>query len=95
MEKEWTVLHYCDNHWKANAITTLIYSQWYHTYNKKMKGVKEEDISCDKCVLKKCKTTTEATDNACNPSPHHQAERVATSMPNAPEVENITDGPSF
>jgi hypothetical protein len=95
MENKWTILCYCNNHWKANVIATMIYSQWYHTYNKKMKGVKEEDVSCDEHVSKKHKTMTEVTDNAHSPSPHPQAERVATSMPDAPEVENIADGPSF
>jgi hypothetical protein len=94
MEKEWAVLRYCDGHWKAKAIATSIYSQWYHTYNKKMKGVKEEDVSCDERVSKKRKTMTEATDDASSPPPHPQAERTATPTPDALEVENIVVGPS-
>jgi hypothetical protein len=47
MELKWGILQYCENHWKANAIATLIYSQWYHTYNKRMKGTKEDDALGD------------------------------------------------
>ena len=36
MENEYHVLRFCNNHWKANAIATSIYSQWYRTYDKKM-----------------------------------------------------------
>ena len=34
MEREYHVLRFCNNHWKANALATAIYSQWYRTYKK-------------------------------------------------------------
>jgi len=43
METEYFVLRLCDNHWKANALATTIYSQWYRTYNKKMKFHPDDD----------------------------------------------------
>jgi hypothetical protein len=33
MEREYPVLRFCDNHWKANALATAIYSQWYSKYD--------------------------------------------------------------
>jgi hypothetical protein len=89
MENEWTVLRLCENHWKANAIATSIYSQWYHSYDKKMKGIKEEDGNRDEPATKKRRTTAEATDDARTPPPDPQANREATSTPETPEVENI------
>lgn len=37
MESEYPVLQLCDNHWKSHALATAIYSQWYRTYDMKMK----------------------------------------------------------
>jgi hypothetical protein len=37
MESEYPVLRFCSNHWKANALATAVYSQWYRTYDRKMK----------------------------------------------------------
>ena len=34
METEYPVLRLCSHHWKANAIATAIYSQWYKIYKK-------------------------------------------------------------
>jgi hypothetical protein len=93
MEDEWTVLRYCENHWKANTITTSIYSQWYHSYHKKMKGgnVKEEDGTQDGPVTKRCRATTEAPDDLHTPPPDPQAAREAAPMsePMEVEIENI------
>jgi len=47
MEKEYHVLRLCDNHWKANALATAVYSQWYRTYNKKMKSCLDHDSDSD------------------------------------------------
>lgn len=45
MESEYPVLRLCNNHWKANAVATAIYSQWYRTYDKKMKPCQDNDNS--------------------------------------------------
>jgi len=61
------VLRYCDNHWKALAIATANYSQWYKYHKAKMeaeaganrKRIKEDsdDGSCVEPVTKKSKAT--------------------------------------
>jgi hypothetical protein len=45
MESEFFVLRLCDNHWKANALATTVYSQWYRTYDKKVKTHLDNDSS--------------------------------------------------
>jgi hypothetical protein len=47
MESEYHVLRLCNNHWKANALATAIYSQWYRTYDKKMKPSPDSDRSSE------------------------------------------------
>ena len=39
METEYPVLRLCDNHWKANALATTIYSQWYRIYDRRMNSL--------------------------------------------------------
>jgi hypothetical protein len=36
MEERFVVLRYCDNHWKALAIATSNYSQWFNYYKARM-----------------------------------------------------------
>ncbi len=45
MEKEFYMLRLCENHWKSQAITTAIYSQWCWVYVKKRRAIKDEDNS--------------------------------------------------
>jgi hypothetical protein len=47
MENEYQVLRLCSNHWMANALATAIYSQWYRTYNKRMKPCEDNNNSGD------------------------------------------------
>ena len=47
MESKYPVLRFCDNHWKANAIATAIYSQWHQTYNRKMKPCLDNNSSSE------------------------------------------------
>jgi len=67
MEERFVVLRYCDNHWKALAIATANYSQWYIHHKAKMdaeaeaeasnrKRVKDEE-SCIEPVSKRSKAT--------------------------------------
>ena len=60
------MLQFCDNHWKAQAIATANYSQWYKYHKAKMeaseaeancKHIKDDsdDESCIKPVTKKSK----------------------------------------
>jgi hypothetical protein len=64
------MLQFCNNHWKAQAIATANYSQWYKYHKAKMeaskakanyKHVKEDlnDGSCIELVTKRSKATTE------------------------------------
>jgi hypothetical protein len=65
MEEHFPVLRFCDNHWKAQAIATANYSQWYKYYKAKMeakteanrKRVKDDsdNESCIEPVTKKSK----------------------------------------
>jgi hypothetical protein len=66
MEERFPVLQFCDNHWKAQAIATANYSQWYKYHKAKMeaseaeanrKRVKDDsdDESCIEPVTKKSK----------------------------------------
>ncbi len=67
MEECFIVLWYCDNHWKALAIATANYSQWYKYHKAKMEAEAEanhkhimedsDDGSCVKPVTKKSKAT--------------------------------------
>jgi hypothetical protein len=70
MEEHFPVLQFCDNHWKAQAIATANYLQWYKYHKAKMevseaeanrKHVKEDldDRSCIEPVIKRSKATTE------------------------------------
>ena len=59
MESEYHVLRLCDNHWKANALATAIYSQWHKTYYKD----DEEGDGSDGPPKKKSKRTVVVDDN--------------------------------
>lgn len=41
MERRWTELQFCSNHWKVHQIAKLNYPQWYKYYHKKMSRGKE------------------------------------------------------
>ena len=48
MESEFYLLCLCDNHWKSQAITTTIYSQWRRHVSKSLTDIKcEEDNDFD------------------------------------------------
>src|SRR6266851_7360405 len=70
MEECIPMLQLCNNHWKAQAITTANYSQWYKYHKAKMeaseakancKHIKEDldNGSCIKPITKRSKATTE------------------------------------
>jgi hypothetical protein len=65
MEKQWPVLHYCENGWKSNCLASAIYSQWYKTYHMKMlsEGKKKKEEERDQ---KKVKTANEDDDDDNN-----------------------------
>ncbi|KAI0291862.1 hypothetical protein BC826DRAFT_1105790 [Russula brevipes] len=86
IEGTFTVLRYCDNHWKANAIATSIYSQWYHSFDRKHHTVKEEDTSislaCDEPgpSRKKHKTASkDIEDTHDSDSPQSEGQALANS----------------
>lgn len=45
MERAYPALRLCDNHWKANALATAIYSQWYRTINEKRKVLNNDNAN--------------------------------------------------
>jgi hypothetical protein len=80
MESAFTVLRYCDNHWKSHAVATSIYSQWYHMFVKKNhQGVKEESAPPDEPARKKSRTTSSdiEADDAPGQSPHCEGQPTA------------------
>jgi hypothetical protein len=78
MENAFEVLQYCANHWKAHAVATLIYSQWYHTFDKKQRAVKVEPSSTDEPSRKRTKIAI-SVDSDENNSPSSNSEDLATS----------------
>lgn len=70
MENEFYPLRLCDNHWKAQAIATIIYSQWHGYFVvKKREGVKEEENSDNLPANKRLKL---------DPTPEPEAEPVSS-----------------
>jgi hypothetical protein len=67
MEERFLVLQYCDNHWKAQAIATANYSQWYIYHKAKMEAKAaaaeanhnhvKDDESCIEPARKRSKAT--------------------------------------
>ena len=61
MEEHWPVLQYCANHWKANHIATLAYSQWYKYYHRKISANQVTEQKGP--AQKKLKKTVDSDDN--------------------------------
>jgi hypothetical protein len=65
MEKHFPVLRYCENHWKAQAVATSIYSQWFRLFDSKKphlkRPIKDEDNTDDEPDKKRLKTAIEDT----------------------------------
>jgi len=73
METEFEVLRYCEGHWKAQAVATSIYSQWYSVFVKKRNGaVKEEDDTDEETVQATTKRPRVANSNDASESPSPQ-----------------------
>ena len=45
LEKRWGFLRCCENHWKADALATANYSQWYLAHKAKMAAIKAAEQS--------------------------------------------------
>ena len=65
LERCWGLLHLCENHWKADALTMANYSQWYLAYKARMATAKAFDQSevSKACAPKWAKTVVEKEDN--------------------------------
>ena len=57
MEKQWPILWYCQDHWKAHLITTRHYYQWYIPFDRKT--CKDNKKETKGPAPKKLKTMTE------------------------------------
>jgi hypothetical protein len=100
MEKKWEVLRYCENHWKANNLATLTYSQWYHPFDRKMKRAKGVIRSGER-TSKKRRMSTEESDDMSSPHPDAHVARARSESPfedediGEPSVPQVEDpGPS-
>ncbi|KAI0290604.1 hypothetical protein BC826DRAFT_1106374 [Russula brevipes] len=75
MEAKFDILQYCDNHWKAHAVATTIYSQWHHvSHKKKHVPAKDESDLDDEPLKKRVRTSETAMDihDTRPPQPEHQ-----------------------
>ena len=91
MEREWSVLRYCEGHWKANYIATSIYSQWYHAYHKKTKRIKDD---CKEPKAKKRRMTSEEPRDASSPPAEPWADTPPPPICETPlEDEDIAEVP--
>ncbi|KAH9021390.1 hypothetical protein EDB85DRAFT_1895705 [Lactarius pseudohatsudake] len=65
IESKFKGLGYCKNHWKAQAVTTAIYSQWHSVYHLKQlkRTVKAEPANANEPPTKQPKTETRGTSN--------------------------------
>ena len=97
MEDKWPMLRYCENNWKADALATSIYSQWYHGPRKRVNGPKDANQGCDESIAKKRRATTKATYNMPKPSSQVQDDSEIASTPTGKtpfEDEDIAGSPS-
>lgn len=76
MESQFYPLRLCDNHWKAQAIATAIYPNWYKTFIKKRVTVKAEADLDEEPAAKRLKFET----------------RDSTEAPEAGPVSSSQDG---
>ena len=63
MEKQWEVLRYCENSWKAQHLATKTYSQWYTSFHRKMTRRQLVDAKTKEPARKKHKTSTKEDDH--------------------------------
>ena len=75
MEGRWEVLRYCDNHWKASKLATMLYSIWYNQHHKK--AIKSQNNNADEGRPPNKKARTSGTDSEAriggSPGPENQA----------------------
>src|SRR6266567_7643747 len=58
MEERWEVLRYCNNHWKASKLATMLYSIWYNKYHKKATKSQNNNAHEDHLPNKKARTSS-------------------------------------
>src|SRR6266851_881906 len=66
LERRWGLLCLCKNHWKADALATANYSQWYLTHKARMaiaKAFNQSEVS-KACAPKWAKTVVEEEDDS-------------------------------
>ena len=68
LEKHWGFLHCCENHWKADALATAHYSQWYLAHKAKVASIKAAEVGevSEARTPKRAKTTVEKDDDSRN-----------------------------
>jgi hypothetical protein len=68
LERRWGFLRCCDNHWKADALATAHYSQWYLAHKAKMANVKaaEQGELSEARAPKRAKTAVKGDDDLWN-----------------------------
>jgi hypothetical protein len=93
MESHYSVLHHCQNHWKADLLATITYSSWYHYYTSKMN--KEQLTIPKKQAAKRSKTVVNDIDIAHAPEPEVEG-LLGTPTPEnlVKDLDNAPSGPS-
>jgi hypothetical protein len=66
LERRWGLLRLCENHWKADALATANYSQWYLAHKARMATAKAFDQSevSEARAPKRAKTVVEEEDDS-------------------------------
>jgi len=92
MESHWGVLHYCQNHWKADMLATLGYSPWYRHFSSKAN--REQPTLPKERAAKRSKTAVIDVDLVHTPEPEAQAGPLGTPTPENLPVEDSDNTPS-
>jgi hypothetical protein len=68
LERRWGFLHFCENHWKVDALTMAHYSQWYLKHKERMVSIKaaEQGEVSKARTPKQARTVVEEDDNSRN-----------------------------
>jgi hypothetical protein len=87
METHWDVLRYCENHWKADAIATAVYSPWYNGPLKKANANKNQTNITEERATKRAKMAGDNIDKDHAPGPRVQASASGTAPPENPILD--------
>lgn len=90
METRWEVLRYCENHWKADAVATAVYSPWYNGPLKKANANKNQSNITEERAAKRAKMVVDDIDKDHAPGPEVQASVSGTARARNP-IRDLDD----